>query len=169
MCDAEVRLQYFRGLYKTTKLVNTQFFPHAGLIQDVLLELFSHFRAHQVGDAAGCHEFTATPKNFWIQSRECKRQEPVKVILHIPDSQMDWLFQGPGDFGQLVAGLGDFCICIQVSHDILEQICCIFCRLKTTKSTVFTRKISLTKLEKNGYLLALAESNKVSSLEDLFQ
>ena len=79
------------------------------------------------------------------------------MILHIPDSQMNRLFQGPGDFGQLVASLRDFSICVKVSHDILEQICCIFSTLKTTKRTVLTRQISLTKL-------VLAESNKVSSL-----
>ena len=91
------------------------------------------------------------------------------MVLHSSDSQMDWFFQRSGDFGQLVACLGYFGICVQVSHDVLEQICSIFCRFKTTKSTVFTRKEFLTELEQNGYPLALAETDEVSSLEDLLQ
>ena len=128
------------------------------------LQSFCHFCTYQVGNAAGSHEFTATSKSFWIQSGECKRQEPVEVILNIPDSQMNRLFQRSGDFRQLMAGLSDFRVSIQVSHKILEQVCCFFCRLIFTESTVFSWKIPLTELEKNGYPLTLAETNKIPTL-----
>ena len=169
MGNPKIWLEHFCGLYEATKSGHTQFLSEAGFIQDVLLQSFCHFCTYQVGNAAGCHEFTATSKNFWIQSGECKSQQPVEMILHIPYSQMNRLFQSSCDFRQLMAGLGNFRVYIQVSHDILEQICCFFCRLISTESTVFSWKISLTELEKNGNPLALAETNKVPSLEDLFQ
>ena len=80
-----------------------------------------------MGNASGCQEVTTTSNNFWIQSRERQRQQPGEMILHISDGQVDWFFHRPGDFGQLVASFSDLGICIQVSHDVLEQICPIFC------------------------------------------